>query len=66
MEHLSDWHDFNPANRSTYPKVDAPVQVRNGDGIVTEGKTFKSLLPRSVSDGSLITNWRYVKDKAID
>jgi hypothetical protein len=28
MAHLSDWHVFDPNDRKTYPKVDAPVQVR--------------------------------------
>jgi hypothetical protein len=36
MEGLSDWHAFNPDNRTTYPKVDAPVQVRYANGLHVE------------------------------
>jgi hypothetical protein len=63
MEHLSDWHDFDPENRSTYPTVNAPVQVRYEHGNMTEGKSFKSFLQPPVLP---ITGWRYIKDKAID
>ena len=32
MFHLSDWQVFDSTDRRTYPKVDAPVQVRVDDG----------------------------------
>jgi hypothetical protein len=66
MEHLSDWHDFTPSNRSTYPTVEAPVQVRYRDGIMSEGVSFKSLLQPSLLIANPINGWRYIKDKAID
>jgi hypothetical protein len=37
MEYLSNWHDFNAEDRSTYPKVDAAVQVRYDSGSEAEG-----------------------------
>jgi hypothetical protein len=36
--HLSEWHPFNPRDRQTYPKVDAPVQAK-----VRERKTQRRL-----------------------
>lgn len=39
-KHLSDWHVFNPSGRKSYPKVDAPVQVRFDDGRCEEGDSW--------------------------
>ena len=41
MAHLSDWHVFNPSDRKTYPKVNAPVQVRFDSGQTEEGDSLK-------------------------
>jgi hypothetical protein len=64
MDHIGKWHNFNPADRRTYPKVDAPVQVKYADGIFTEGTAFAPFLQESVFYEVFITNWRYVRDKA--
>jgi hypothetical protein len=61
MKHLSNWHDFNPEDRSTYPKVDAAVQVRYDGGSEAEGYRDDFFpLCRRLSD-STIVNWRYIK-----
>jgi hypothetical protein len=39
MDHLSDWHEFDSSDRKTYPKVDAPVQVRFDDETLQQGDT---------------------------
>jgi hypothetical protein len=62
MAHLSDWHVFDPSDKSTYPKVYAPVQVRLEDGKLEEGVSQMffpqtKLLPNSSS----ISAWRYIK-----
>jgi hypothetical protein len=41
MEHLSDWHSFDPNNRSTYPKVNSPIQVKYANGSPAEGACRK-------------------------
>jgi hypothetical protein len=62
MKHLSDWHNFDPNDRGTYPKVAAPVQVRYADGQQIEVNFFRSIL----SPHSQITGWRYIMAKGID
>ena len=37
MRYLSEWNAFNPYDRETYPKVNAPVQVTYEGGRVGEG-----------------------------
>ena len=32
MTHIGEWHDFDPADRSAYPKVNSPIQVRDAAG----------------------------------
>jgi hypothetical protein len=61
VEHLSAWHGFKADDRSSYPTVDSPEQVKYADGGQIEGMSLKHLLgPRLVSD-SPITGWRYIK-----
>jgi hypothetical protein len=62
MEHLSNWHDFNPTDRSTYPKMVAPVQVKLAGGQQIESTSFKHILSSDVQ----ITGWRYIRQKGID
>ena len=64
MPHLCDWHAFDPSDRKTYPKVDAPVQVRFDDGRCEEGdsRTFFPLM--KLLPCSSINAWRYIKDAA--
>ena len=61
MAHLSDWNVFNPRDRKTYPKVDAPVQVRFENGKIEEGDS-RIFFPRAelIPDSSIIA-WRYIK-----
>jgi hypothetical protein len=65
MEHLSEWHAFNRGDRSTYPKVNAQMQVRFETGYIEEGTAFE-FFPRT---GPLpvpsILAWRYIKDKGV-
>jgi hypothetical protein len=41
--HLSEWHPFNPRDRQTYPKVEAPIQVRYESGGVSVGHSHDFL-----------------------
>jgi hypothetical protein len=61
MKQVSDWHEFDPNNRGTYPKAAALVLVHGGrlvEGfscyIFTRGKTMPDLP---------IKSWRYIKDR---
>jgi hypothetical protein len=65
MDHIGDWHDFKPADRSTYPRVDAPVQVRFDNGRIDEGEHSRFFPELGHSRNSSITGWRYIKDKHI-
>jgi hypothetical protein len=62
MEHLSDWHAFDPDNRTTYPKVDAPVQVRYANGLHIEAMMALAFFSK-VDAFSTITGWRYIKNE---
>ena len=65
MEHLSNWHDFNPDDISTHPKANSSVQVkfangRQADGVWVNGGFFQvDVLPESP-----IARWRYIKNFA--
>jgi hypothetical protein len=61
MAHLSDWHTFNPSDRKTYPKVNAPVQVRFDDGKFEEGETRMFFPQVNLLPCSSIQAWRYIK-----
>jgi hypothetical protein len=64
MDHLSNWHVFDPTDRKTYPKVAAPVQVRFEDGRLEEGDS-RMFFPRvEPLPSSSIIGWRYIKDDA--
>jgi hypothetical protein len=66
MEHFSsEWHRFNPKSAHTYPKIDAPLQVRYANGAERKG-SFKELFsPRKTSLDTQIAGWRYIKDPGI-
>src|ERR1700744_1249028 len=61
MAHLSDWHDFNPADRATYPKVDAPVQVKFNNGRMEEGGSRTYFPQVRLLPASSIEAWRYIQ-----
>ena len=65
MAHIGEWHDFNPADRSTYPKVNSPIQVRDAIGERSEGDFLKLISDARHMLKPKITGWRYIKDKAI-
>jgi hypothetical protein len=65
MEHLSDWHDFDSKDPSTYPKVDSPVQVRFVDGALADGAGQEFFSRAKILPECRITAWRYIKDKAM-
>jgi hypothetical protein len=60
MEHLSDWHSFDPKVAKTLPKVDAPLQLRYGDGSVRDGNLAELARRKNPGDNQ-ITGWRYIK-----
>jgi hypothetical protein len=61
MDHVSDWHLFDPIDRKTYPQMEAPVQVRFHNGQIEEGDG-RMFFPRTkLLPGSSITAWRYIK-----
>jgi hypothetical protein len=61
IKHLSDWHEFDPNDRKTYPKVEAPVQVRFDDGRTEEGGSQMFFPVKKLLPGSSIKAWRYIK-----
>jgi hypothetical protein len=65
MQHLSEWHSFNPRDFKTYPKVNAPIQVRYESGKVSEGFSRDFFPAPGLLSDSLITNWRYIKGEAL-
>jgi hypothetical protein len=65
MQHLSEWHAFNPRDRQTYPKEDAPVQVRYGSGKVSVGFSHDLFTTSGSLSDSLITAWRYIKAETL-
>jgi hypothetical protein len=61
MKYISEWHSFDPKSAQTYPKIDAPLQVRYANGAERKG-SFKELFsPRKTSLDTKITGWRYLK-----
>ena len=65
MVRIGEWHDFNPADRSTYPKVNSPIQVRDAIGGRSEGDFLKLLSDTRLMLKPGITGWRYIKEKVI-
>ena len=63
MRYLSEWNAFNPYDRETYPKVNAPVQVTYEGGRVGEGFSLDFFPASGLLSGSLITRWRYIKQE---
>jgi hypothetical protein len=60
MEHLSDWHNFKPNDRKTYPRIKTtPVLVRLSDGSTFEAKSFQTFM-KGEPDISVVA-WRYIK-----
>jgi hypothetical protein len=66
MTHISEWHNFNPADRSTYPKVNSPIQVKDAAGGRLEGDFLKLVSDARQRLKPKIVGWRYIKDKAIN
>jgi hypothetical protein len=65
MQHLSEWHTFNSRDRQTYPKVNAPVQVRYHSGRVSVGFSHDFFPASDLLPDSLIKDWRYIKAEAL-
>jgi hypothetical protein len=65
MAHIGQWHHFDPGDRSTYPKVNSPIQVRDAIGARFEGDFLKLVSDARQLLKPKITGWRYIKDKAI-
>jgi hypothetical protein len=65
MAHLSDWHNFDANDRSTYPKVSSPVQIKLDNGRMYEGDGLIFFPSVGHLPGSLIVNWRYIKNRAM-
>ena len=61
MNRLSDWNAFDPSDRKTYPRVDAPVQVRFDNGQIEEGDGRMYFPLTKLLPGSSITGWGYIK-----
>jgi hypothetical protein len=62
MDHLSDWHVFDPTDRKTYPKVKASVQVRFQDGKLEEADSRVFFPQTELLSISSIIGWRYIKE----
>jgi hypothetical protein len=66
MEHLSDWHELDPADRTTYPQVPHKVQVRFTNGDEEEGYRSMFFPTTGVLADTEITAWRYIKGHIVD
>jgi hypothetical protein len=66
MENIGEWHDFNPADRSTYPNVYFPVETRDANGDTAEGDFLKLVSESRQRPKAVITNWRYIRDRGIN
>ena len=62
MKYISEWHSFDPKSAQTYPKIDAPLQVRYANGAEQKGNFKELFSPRKTSLDTKITGWRYIKD----
>ena len=58
MNHLSEWHGFDPKVRQTYPKVAAPLQVRYDSGKMATGNYSDFFPACRFLEASEITGWR--------
>jgi hypothetical protein len=58
---MSDWQRFDPSDRKSYPKLNAPVQVRFDDGQTEEGDSRIFFPLAKLLPCSSINAWRYVK-----
>ena len=58
--HPSNWHSFNGYDRTTYPKVNLPMQVKYADGSLAVGYTL-DFFPSLTVPKSPIIGWRYIK-----
>jgi len=63
LEHLSEWHGVDVNDRSTYPKVNAPVQVKYADGSLDFGYALDFFPSFKAAPESPITGWRYIKER---
>jgi hypothetical protein len=61
VAHLSEWHSFDAQDHSTYPKVNAAMQVKYADGGIALGYTFDFFPSLMRPPESLVTGWRYIK-----
>jgi hypothetical protein len=62
MEHLSDWHELDPPDRITYPRVAQKVQIRFRNGDTKEGPRSEFFRATGVLEDTEIIAWRYIKD----
>jgi hypothetical protein len=54
MGHIGEWRYFNPADRSTYPKVYSPIEVRDANGS-TEVTEYIQFADREAGDSPLMS-----------
>jgi hypothetical protein len=66
MNHIGEWHYFNPEDRSTYPKVNYPIETRDAIGAKAEGDFLKLVSETRQRLKPMITSWRYIRDKDIN
>jgi hypothetical protein len=62
MANIGEWHHFDPADRSTYPKVNSPIQVRDAIGARFEGDFLKLVSNARQLLKPKIIGWRYIKE----
>jgi hypothetical protein len=64
MADMGDWHVFDPSDRKSYPKLNAPVQIRFDDGKFEEGDSRIFFPLAKLLPCSSINAWRYIKGAA--
>jgi hypothetical protein len=61
MDHLSDWHSFDPQDRSSYPKTNSAIQVKFAGGHIAEGDALGFLPNLKTLPKCPVVGWRYIK-----
>jgi hypothetical protein len=65
VEHVSDWHVFNPGDRETYPNVEAPLQVRFENGRIEDGMTSEFFPRIGLLPVSSMVAWRNIDETVV-
>jgi hypothetical protein len=63
VKDLRHWHILDPLDRTTYPTVDGPMQVKYRNGTMRLGYRHDFFPSTGLVANSLILNWRYIMSR---